>query len=160
MPMLDFYVTVTHSQVVVFEASGSIKSLRWEDEHVAQGFVWSRGDVAFGVPDHDGICRIRVEQRLRVWIDTGSLWAIQVPFYVNRRNILVGTVMEQKSMSIEPGNYNVIFEAFSGRDSGISDLAYIFHITFSNAADPAFCILKSGQELSTDKVLREDAQIE
>ncbi|MEP7453376.1 competence protein ComJ [Phyllobacterium sp. SB3] len=64
----EFAVTVVYTQIVVFDPGIPQTELEWSEDHVAQGFTWMPGNVAFGAPDHDGSCLLQVDtaQELQV----------------------------------------------------------------------------------------------
>ncbi|MBW7920612.1 MAG: hypothetical protein H3C51_00730 [Rubellimicrobium sp.] len=151
--LADFAVTVEYTQVLV-ETEGPVPAgLLWTDAHVAQGFAWSDGLVSFGVPDHDGTCRVLVELARDVVADPQALWAVQVPFRVTGP-LQIGTVLDTRRVAVPDGSHNLTFQAFPGGD----DHAYTLRLTFSPAAAPEFRILKKGGDITTDAVLRRDAE--
>ncbi|ACB23171.1 competence protein ComJ [Methylobacterium radiotolerans] len=154
MLITEFNVTVTHAQVVVFERPP--KAYEWTDDHVAQGFLFSPGDVSFGVPDHDGVCRIQIYSNEKFVLDDLCLWAVQIPFEVRGDFIDVGTVSETRKVHIDRDNYNLTFSAYDGL--GIDgDCTFLLKLFFSNDTNPSFAIIKNGIGVTTDRVLRVDA---
>jgi hypothetical protein len=154
MLITEFDCTVTHAQVVVFERLP--KAYEWTGDHVAQGFLFSPGDVSFGVPDHDGVCRIQIYGNEKFVPDDLCLWAVQVPFEVSGDYIHVGTVSETRGIYIYSDNYNLTFSVYDGRVIG-GDCTFLLKIFFSSDANPAFNIIKKGIGITTDRVLRVDA---
>lgn len=129
------------------------------DDHVAQGFAWSHEIVAFGVPDHDGKCLLQVELLDNFPpLDPTSLWAIRVPFDVTTSALEVGTIGFLREVKIPVGIYSLVFQALPGREVDDESYTFVFRLTFCPNSDPDFAILKQGTELSTDKVLRKDAE--
>lgn len=151
--LADFPVTVDHAQVVVYTQDRVASGLLWSDDHVAQGFAWSRGYVSFGVPDHDGEVRIRVELVHGKVLDPQALWAVQVPFSVNGP-VQVGTLFNTHDVEVPAGSYNLTYQALAG----VGDYAYILLLSFSPSSAPQFQILKTGGEITADAVLRRDAE--
>jgi hypothetical protein len=154
MLIAEFNVTVTHAQVFVFERPP--KAYEWTDDHVAQGFLFSPGDVSFGVPDHDGVCRIQIYSNEKFVPDDLCLWAVQVPFQVSGDYIRVGTVPETREVHIDRDNYNLTFSVYGGHVIG-DDCAFLLKLFFSNDTGPSFDIIKKGIGITTDRVLRVDA---
>jgi hypothetical protein len=154
MLIAEFDVTVTHAQIVVFQHTP--KAYEWTDDHVAQGFLFSPGDVSFGIPDHDGVCRIQIYSKEKFVLDDLCLWAVQVPFEVNEDYIHVGTVSDTREVNMDKDNYNLVFSVYDGHVLS-EDCAFLLKILFSNDTTPSFGILKKGIGITTDHVLRFDA---
>lgn len=153
--MIDsFPVLVDYTQILVHVASHPKPGLSWTDEHVAQGFAWSEGIVSFGVPDHDGECLLNILETISEDLEANAIWAVKVPFQVNE-TLKIGTVFDTRSVNIPQGSYNLIFEAILGRDG----YAFIINLKFFAVDSPSFSILKQGGELSTNIILRQDADI-
>ncbi|CAM5372921.1 hypothetical protein MAUB1S_06386 [Mycolicibacterium aubagnense] len=151
----EFDVTVVYTQIVVFDPSVPQTELEWSDEHVAQGFTWAPGNVAFGAPDHDGSCLLQVDTGGEAQAAPQALWAVCVPFNVASTPLSIGSIFEPRSVSIPEGKYNLVFEALPGKPGGPNgDYAYVFRLIFVRSDDPRFAILKQGNEITTDKVLR------
>ena len=151
--LADFPTTILYTQVLVQTESHASAGLLWTDEHVAQGFAWSDGLVSFGVPDHDGECRLLVEVVRDAMPDPRALWAVQVPFRVTGP-LQIGTVFDTRSVGVPNGSYNLTYQAFSGGN----DHAYTLRLTFSQSAAPEFRIMKKGGDITSDVVLRRDAE--
>ncbi|HRP79313.1 MAG TPA: competence protein ComJ [Aquamicrobium sp.] len=151
--LADFPVTIDHAQVLVHTQAIATPGLLWSEDHVAQGFAWSQGQVAFGVPDHDGECRIRVELAHGAAADPQALWAVQVPFSV-AGPVRVGTPFDMRGVAIPDGSYDLIYQAFPGTEG----YAYVLRLTFSRSDTPQFRILKTGGDITAPAVLRRDAE--
>jgi len=151
--LADFPVTIDYAQVLVQAESHAASGLLWTDDHVAQGFAWSRGHVSFGVPDHDGECRIRVELAHGDVLDPQALWAVQVPFFVTGP-VEIGTIFDMRGVEVPVGRYNLVYQALPGTGG----YAYVLRLTFSQSDAPAFRILKKGGDITADTVLRRDAK--
>ncbi|MDQ0458478.1 competence protein ComJ [Rhizobium paknamense] len=152
----EFPITVLYTQVVVHLPGLPRPGLLWDDEHVAQGFAWSEGIVSFGVPDHDGECLIRVDIADAINVSDAAEWAVQTPFDVTATPVKIGTIGNLKDVNVPPGKFNLMFEALPGQPVG--DYAFVLNLIFVRTEEPEFKILKAGDELTTDKVLRRDAQ--
>lgn len=153
--MIDnFSLFIDYTQILVHVASHPSPGLLWTDDHVAQGFAWSEGIVSFGVPDHDNECLINVMRVDTSELATNAIWALQVPFRVSEP-LQIGTIFDTRSVNIQPGQYNIIFEALPGKD----DIDFIINLKFLENDTPDFAILKRGGEISTDIILRQHADI-
>ncbi len=154
MIIAKFEVSVSYTQIVVFESGVTPPVLEWTDEHVAQGFSWMPTIISFGVPDHDGLCHMQIETADQIEADPKSLWAIRVPFDVPSAPLSIGSIFDTKNVSVPEGKYNVIFEALPGDTLKDGDYAFALHLKFVKDPNPDFEIIKQGTELTTDKVLR------
>jgi hypothetical protein len=151
----EFDVTVVYTQIVVFDPSVTQAELEWSDDHVAQGFTWMPGNVAFGAPDHDGSCLLQVDTAEEVQADPQALWAVCVPFAVGSTPLSIGSIFEPQSVSIPDGEYNLVFEALPGEIISGEDYAFVFRLKFVNSDSPKFAILKQGGDITSESVLRE-----
>lgn len=154
--LAKFPITILYTQIVVHLADTPRPGLLWDEDHVAQGFAWSEGIVSFGIPDHDGQCLVTVAISEDTQLSTSSLWAVQTPFDVVSSPIKIGTIGNMKNVNVPVDRYNLMFEACSGQSE--SDYAFTLNLRFIRAYTPEFRILKAGDELTTDKVLRRDAE--
>ena len=153
----SFDCCITHAQIVVSWATADVELL-WTDDHCAQGFVWSPTDVSFGVPDHDGLCRIDVARASDVVFNASrALWAVQVPFEVPSKDLAIGSIFDPKPIAIEPGRYCLVFAAYPGVTFG-AGYAFRLLLLFRQDASAEFAILQRGDELTTDVVLRTDGE--
>ena len=151
--LADFPLVIDYTQVLVHAENHAAPGLLWTDEHVAQGFAWSEGYVSFGVPDHDGECRIQVEVTQDAALDPQALWAVQVPFHAVGP-LRIGTVFDTCRVMVPDGSYNLIHQALPGTN----DYAYVLRLLFSRSDAPEFRILKQGGDITADAVLRQDAE--
>jgi Competence protein J (ComJ) len=153
--MLAFPVTVSYTQIVVFVSGITPPEFDWTDEHVAQGFAWMPTIVSFGVPDHDGQCRMKVETVTEIAVDPKALWAIRVPFDVPSVPLSIGSIFDVRDVRVPEGKYSMIFEALPGDADETGEYAFALNLKFLRDAAPGYEILKQGTELTTSKVLRE-----
>lgn len=148
----EFPVTIDYGQLLVSNESKATLGLLWTDDHVAQGFAWSDGHVVFGVPDHDGDCLVRVEVAPSARLDPAALWAVRVPFRVDEP-LMVGALFLPRRVAVPVGGHALTFQALPGTE----DAAFELRLTFAPLGPAPFSILKRGEELTTDVVLRRDA---
>lgn len=154
--LAEFPITILYTQVVVHLPDTPRPGLLWDDDHVAQGFAWSEGIVSFGVPDHDGQCLLKIEVYENTNVSEASLWAVQTPFEVASSPVKIGTIGNMKNVDVPIDKYNLVFEAFPSVSD--DDYAFTLNLRFVPTNTPEFKILKAGDELTTDKVLRRDAE--
>ena len=127
MLIAEYDLTVLYTQIIVYETN--LHDFRWTDDHVAQGFAYMPGDVSFGVPDHDGMCRLQVYQSNLFNLDMNSLWAVQVPFKVTGHDLMVGTVVDPQHVYVKKGSYNLIFVALEEKFTN-HELAFLTQMHF------------------------------
>jgi Competence protein J (ComJ) len=151
----QFDVTVSYTQIVVFVSGITPPEFDWTDEHVAQGFAWMPTIVSFGVPDHDGQCRMKVETVTEIAVDPKALWAIRVPFDVPSVPLSIGSIFDVRDVRVPEGKYSMIFEALPGDTVKTGEYAFALNLKFLRDATAGYEILKQGTELATSKVLRE-----
>ncbi|EHM02037.1 hypothetical protein HMPREF9946_01555 [Acetobacteraceae bacterium AT-5844] len=153
--MLALFATVIlYTQLLVATPGGRNVALLWSDEEVAQGFAWDKEVVAFGLPDHDGSSLVRVQAQNTPFILAGdALWAVSVPFAAREGVVDVGTVLGERSLPIQPGDYQLVFQARPGN----GEHSYVLDVVFIRGGAQSFAILKQG-ELESGEVLRRQAR--
>ena len=154
----EFAVTVDYGQILVFVRGLPRPGLLWTPDHVAQGFAWAPGIVSFGVPDHDGESLIQVKVASDIAIEPRALWAIRVPFEIPALPLQIGTVGDMAAVNVPQGSYSLVFEVLPGHTVNEPVEGFLLRLTFSADPDPDFEILRKGGDLTTDRVLRRDAQ--
>lgn len=158
--LAEIPMAVDYGQIFVCVPSVPGPGLLWTNDHVTQGFARAHGVVCFGVPDHDGLDLVRVETSQDKSIAPEALWALQVPFEVERDGIQVGTVGVCHGVRVPEGQYSVIFQALPGLgllDESGEDYTYVLHLKFCRDPKADFAIIRQGSELGTDKILRTTA---
>ena len=155
--MIEFPLTVLYTQIQAYRAGMPRAGSLWTDDHVAQGFAWRPETVAFGVPDHDGPCLLQAGAVAHHQLDPEVLWAVAVPFEVTTGRVSVGTVLSTVDIELPAGRHRLIFEARPGVARGDANYAFLLRLSFMPDAAADFAILRRGDELTTDTVLRKDA---
>jgi hypothetical protein len=92
----------------------------------------------------------------RVSIELQSLWAVRVPIDVPSASLIIGAVGSDHEVNVPAGKYSLVFEAMPGDIAKDHDYAFVFNLRFCTDPHPDFEILKPGEELTTNKVLRKD----
>ena len=148
-----FDASIDYGQIIVHREHLPRPGLLWTDQHVAQGFAWSDGIVAFGVPDCDGMCRIEVDvaPQHAFHSSDATLWAIAVPFDATEPGLQIGPVVRTRPFTIAPGRYQLTFEALPRGDG------FTLNLFFYRDDRPVFAILKQGS-LAAGHVLTRTAQ--
>ncbi|KPF69553.1 hypothetical protein IP69_10665 [Bosea sp. AAP35] len=156
--MIEFPLAVLYTQIQAFRAKLPRAGSLWTDDHVAQGFAWRPETVAFGVPDHDGQCVLQAAVADAPYsLADAVLWAVAVPFEVTTGKVSVGTVLNTRDLDVPVGRYSLVFEAWPGRERAGETYAFMLRLLFCPDAAPDFAILRKGEEITTDVVLRRDA---
>lgn len=155
---MEFLVTISHSQINVFDLSTPDFN-DWNDEHVAQGFSWRPNHVSFGVPDHDGKCLVDISVVDHVpELSPSVLRAIRVPFDASDQ-VLVATVFDENELNVPRGNYSLYFWLSEGNPNRpIDPYAYKLNFFFVGGYSEDFEILRRSGEMSTDKILTTEAE--
>lgn len=148
-------VTILYGQLGVFSPGSARPGRLWTDDHVAQGFAWSPGAVSFGIPDHDGDCRLEITEAPRVAVPDDALWSVKVPFTVSGGGVHIGSIVSQTEIALPEGPYDLVFTARPAPDP---DQGYRLALDFVPSNEPTFAILLRGEELTTDTVLRTDSE--
>jgi len=63
-----------------------------------------------------------------------------------------------QDVHVPQGSYSLVFEAFPGTIVKEHDYGFVLRLAFCADPDPDFEILRKGGDLTTDRVLRRDAQ--
>jgi len=161
---MRFSVLIDYSQISVCDAKDIVFS-QWDEEHVAQGFVWRENHVSFGIPDHDDLCL--VETRLVTdfpKMEADVLRAIEVPFSAPH-GVSIATIMTDYPVNDIPnGDYGLQFRLLGGevieKTSEFSEnYAYLIQFLFCPGKGKNFEILRKSGEMTTDKVLTKKANL-
>jgi len=148
----EFAVLVLYGQLHVTTPAGAATALLWTEDEVAQGFAWDEAVVAFGLPDHDGPCLVRVDTAPppdAPPVAADALWAVAVPFTAPGPPVSIGSIVEERAIPLAPARYQLTFQA-RPPDAGH---AYRLEVTFTLHPSPVFAILRQG-ELDSGRVLR------
>lgn len=148
----EFSLVVLYGQIFVHGPELLRPGLLWTDAHVAQGFAWAPGVVAFGVPDHDGHSIVRVLLSAAYAPEEATLWAVKTPFEVGVAPLSIGSLAQTQAVALPPGRYDLVFEARAAADA-----AFALDLHFVPSETPDFAILKQGTELTDDRVLTREA---
>ena len=151
---VEFTTTIVYGQLVLTDSGAPPVGLLWTDEEVAQDFAWDVAQVAFGIPDQDGLYLVVLDtaspQPAAVADD--ALWALAVPFTATSSEVEVGTILGERPVPMAPGRYQLVFQARPGEP----DHAYRLKLSLSRHDAPRFAILRQGS-LASATVLRTQA---
>ena len=150
----SFDLTVLYTQIFVSRPGRGGYPL-WTDAHVAQGFAWREVCVAFGIPDHDGECRIEVALGTPPPLAGDCLRAIEVPFLVPPAGIEVGGLAGWRVVPVPAGPHQIRFDLRPGDTVG---LAYRIGLVLTPGAPRRFAILRRDGEMTAQDVLTTEAE--
>ncbi len=110
--MATFSLEVSYGQVAVFDARLPNPFNDWSDDHVAQGFSWRPGSVAFATVDSAGPLAVQVASHAdRAGAAGDALRVIVVPFSVpTHGEIEVASIAASAPLRLPPGEYELTFE--------------------------------------------------
>jgi len=162
---MRFSVLINYAQISVCDKKDSRFS-QWREEHVAQGFVWRKKHVSFGVPDHDGLCLVETQLVTDFLpIKDDVIRAIEVPLSAPY-GVTIATIMEDFPVDeLASGDYGLQFRLIKSTSIEKTpefedDYAYILQFLFRRGKSENFKILKSSGEMTTDKVLTKEANLD
>jgi len=152
MSLIEFPIVISYSQLSVFDRSLDRPFNDWTDRHVAQGFSWRPGSVAFGTIAEGGRHLVTV----RVVGDDSELAAnairvIDVPFEIPAGGTIgVGSISDSLPLQLPHGTYQLRFEYY---DRGNSPVTRI-RLSFRRDDNPRFEVVRADSELHPSKDLQ------
>ena len=146
----DFPISVTYSQIGVFNHSLDRPFNEWTDRHVTQGFSWRSGTVAFATIEEDGNHPVSVEvSDDSKDPDPRVTRVIDVPFEVSPSGeIEIGSISSSVKLALSPGTYQLRFECGMG-EGDPRKVAF----RFFRSEQPHFGIVRADSEIETSKDL-------
>jgi len=105
-------MSVSYSQIAVFDGRLDPPFNNWTDHHVQQGFSWRAGSVSFKTLIHSGRARVSYRISTVYTPQPGTIRSIVVPFMVESgATIEIATIEAALPVTIEPGPYSLIYES-------------------------------------------------
>ncbi|WP_066172200.1 competence protein ComJ [Bacillus marinisedimentorum] len=153
MNEMTFESDILYSQLAVFQYGLENPFNDWNDTHVNQGFAWREGSVSFGTLSNDEECKITVRVTDKKEVDTDAIRAIAVPFYISKKGIEVGSIMETIAIDIEEEMYELLF-AVKRLENGLGHYSF----SFIKNTNPTVNIIKVDEELNPPSVLVMNAE--
>lgn len=145
-------ISVSYSQLVVFDHSLDRPFNGWTDRHVAQGFAWRPGSVAFRTVEEGGqhLVAVTFEVTEDDAVAPNALRVIDVPFEVPPDEMIeIGSVSDSASFKIPAGLYGLRFECFE-RSGGDTPL---IRLSFRRSSSPGFRVIRAGPDFSPEAPL-------
>jgi Competence protein J (ComJ) len=136
-----FRLSVSYSQIAVFDGGLKNPFNSWTEAHVKQGFAWRPGSVSFATLEGGGCHHVEVLAE-RAEMSPQAIRAIQVPFEVPANgSIEIASIADSVPVRMPAGTYQLRFECF-----GLAPPKVRF--VFLRSDSPSFEILRADAELS------------
>lgn len=117
---------VTYQQVSVFDSALPNPFNSWNDSHVAQGFSWRKGSVAFGTLEPDGWIEVEITSDGNPVPSQGVIRAILVPFSPPADSkVEIATITESQVLAISKDVKGILFEAGIDKDRAKCRITFI-----------------------------------
>jgi hypothetical protein len=151
MSSVEFSIFVSYSQVTVFDHSLKRPFNQWTDKHVAQGFSWRQGSVAFRTIAESGRHLVTVTVGLAEGEQPPSaVRVIDVPFEVPADGAVeIGSISDSSLLEIPSGAYRLRFECYQPVGGETARIRFLF----TKNANPIFQIVRADPELSPEEGL-------
>lgn len=147
----EVYLEVSYSQLAVFDPSMVRPFNEWNETHVAQGFSWRRGSVAFRTIQEGGPHLVII--RLKSFEDLPSQCAIRVidvPFEVPPGGMVeIGSISDSVSIDLDPGSYQLRFEVLESTGGARPRV----HLIFYKSSSPRFSLVRADSALDISRDL-------
>jgi hypothetical protein len=156
MATTSFFLSVSYSQLSVFDSAFDVPFNDWTDRHIVQGFAWRDGSVSFQTIEGGGRHLVEVAV-LSGDVDLSSDAAriIQVPFQIPASgSIEIASIADAIPFELPSGVYQLRFECFQQ----VNDSEPRIKLIFFRRDDPAFEVLRADAELSLSGELLLDAE--
>jgi hypothetical protein len=142
----SFSLSVSHSQVVVFDRSLAEPFTFWTQKHVDQGFAWRHGSASFRTLEDGGHYLIQVIVTSdEAPVSADAVRVIEVPFQVSAKGLIeIASIIEAFPIELSAGLYALRFECFSADRGSYPTIKLIF----IRRANPAFKVVRADAELS------------
>lgn len=151
MAVASFPLSVSYSQIAVFDARLERPFNAWTERHVRQGFSWRPGSVSFATVEEAGRHAIEVDFAPEdADLPLEAIRIIQTPFIVPRNgSIEVASISDSVSLNLPSGNYALRFEYFPPVAGFPPRILFLFIKT----ENPSFKILRADPGLSAGEEL-------
>jgi hypothetical protein len=151
MASIEFPIMVSYSQVAVFDHSLERPFNEWTDKHVAQGFAWRPGSVAFRTIKESGLHFVMVDVAANeAELAPDVVRAIDVPFEVPPDGAVeIGSISDSSSFELPPGIYQMRFECYGSANSANPRVRFLF----CRDDNPVFRLVRADSDLHPSKDL-------
>jgi hypothetical protein len=145
---VEFPLMVSYSQVVVFVSSLERPFNEWTGRHVAQGFSWRPGSVAFRTIEEAGhhlVITARDASEREPRLD--AIRIIDVPFEVPLgATVEIGSISDCVPLELPSGIYQLRFECYERDNNSPPRIRFLF----SSNNNPNFNIVRADSQLTPD----------
>lgn len=151
MAPIEFPIMVSYSQVAVFDHSLKRPFNEWTDRHIAQGFSWRPGSVAFRTIKEAGqhLVTVKVDAN-EIEPPPEAIRAIDVPFEVPPNGAVeIGSISDSLSFELPPGVYQLRFECYGCANSPTPRV----RILLRRDDNPVFRLVRADSDLQPSKDL-------
>jgi Competence protein J (ComJ) len=147
----ELLISVSYSQLAVFDHSLERPFNEWTDRHVAQGFSWRLGSVAFRTIEEGGkhLVTVRLEAQ-ESDPAPDAIRVIDVPFEIPPSGTIeIGSISDSVSLELPSDVYQLRFECYERANSATPRLRLLF---YSNSK-PHFEVVRADSELNPGRDL-------
>ena len=141
-----FDLFVSHSQLIVYDASREEPYNDWTLRHVELGFAWRQGSVSFSTLEEAGLHEIHIVGATDPCaLAADAVRVIEVPFEASSQGrIEIASITDSASKPFIPGLYQLRFEIM-GR---IGDAKPKIRLSFVPCCSPVFRLARADAALT------------
>lgn len=152
-----FPLAISNAQIAVFDPDLENPFNDWNDRHYAQGFSWREGSVSFAIPDGDiAFVEMLAEKDLSHFSGKPSR-VILVPFDLPKDHVVIGSIMDEQTMVLGAGKYQLTFELLNGGIEDGETYEKFVRLTFAKSDVTLFEIKLADAEMNVDLPLDKNA---
>ena len=146
MATTSLTLSVSHSQIAIFDSALAQPFSTWRERHVNQGFVWRKGTVSFRTISDGGRHLVEVLVTCKdIDLSLGAVRVIQVPFEVPPSCCIeIASIADAFPLELPSGMYALRFECFR-LDGGLEPR---IRLVFIRRDDPTFEVLRADADHS------------
>jgi hypothetical protein len=134
MRLIEFHLPILYGQISVFDPHIDKPFNDWTPIHVAQGFSWRDGSVAFKTLHDSGSAYVTVKIGHELEFNEKSERTILVPYRVGANRLVeISSIDKGEVFGIDSGDYSLVFKTGRKVDD-ISWCDFYFIIGACNAA--------------------------
>jgi hypothetical protein len=142
----ELTISVSYSQLAVFDHSLERPFNEWNDKHVAQGVSWRLGSVAFRTIEEGGphLVTVRLDAHDND-LAPDAIRVIDVPFEVPPSGTIeIGSISDSVLLELPPGIYQLRYECYERANSPTPRVRLLFY----RNSNPRFSIVRADRELN------------
>lgn len=145
MELKELTISVSYSQLTIFDRSLDRPFNGWTDKHVAQGFSWRPGSVAFRTIEDSGLHLLTILLEADEDESTPpAIRVIDVPFEVPPNgSIEIGNIADSVVLELPPAVYQLRFECLERANHPCSRV----RLLFERNDNPHFRVVRADSEI-------------